>query len=300
MLSEQLPLTMTLILALLFSNLLTSAVGVMATPWLARLTRLNVERIALPALVVSAFAVVQVNGRMADLYVALAFGLAGWYLKRHAWPRVPFVIAFVLGEFIESNLTLSLRLVELGRVAPLERPATLAILALIVVSMAWMYRRTQAPHARRAPVRADTRVAGGLAAGCAAFALAAAFGEPVTAPVPLAIVAAGFVLSMVYVLRGLRAAGDAEPGPPESNRLAFRALVWMSAGSWLVGLVPALGLLVTGWMGANAGRRPAGLATAVLAGVVTTFVAHWLASEWANLLLPRGALFDWLAPARPR
>lgn len=299
MLSEQLPLTMTLILALLFSNLLTSAVGVMATPWLAQLTRLNVERIALPALVVSAFAVVQVDGSMADLYVALAFGLAGWYLKRHAWPRVPFVIAFVLGEFIESNLTLSLRLVELGRVAPLERPATLVILALIVVSMAWMYRRTQSPRARRAPARADTRVAVAMAAACVVFALAAAFGEPVAAPVPLAIVAAGFGLSMVYVVRGMRAADATEVAPPASNRRAFGALVWLSAGSWLLGLVPALGLLVAGWMAANAGRRAAGFATAVLAGLATALAAHWLASEWANLILPRGALLEWFAPASP-
>jgi len=77
----------------------TSIVGVTLAPWLARLTRLRIDKIALPALIASLVTIVQLNGLLADLYVAVGFGLLGYLLKRLDWPRVPFIIAFILGSF---------------------------------------------------------------------------------------------------------------------------------------------------------------------------------------------------------
>ena len=241
MLTEQMPMTMTLVMALLFSNLLTSVVGVLATPWLARLTALRVDRIALPALLVSLLAVVQVNASLTDLHVAAAFGIAGYFFKRYGWPRVPFVIAFVLGEFLESNLTLSLRLLELGRVEPFQRPATLTILALTVASMVWMYRKTQSGEAPAAPARRGAMIADG-------------------------------------------------------HRAMFWLLALVPFGAEALGLPTALGGLVFAHMLMGTRRLAVRVSIGVAAGCATALAADYLIQEVANLILPRGWVWDLVAP----
>jgi TctA family transporter len=67
MLTTGLSLTFTLILSLLLSNLLTSAVGLAMVPYLARLTALRIDRIALPVIVASFVTIVQLNGMLVDL-----------------------------------------------------------------------------------------------------------------------------------------------------------------------------------------------------------------------------------------
>ncbi|MEL7460770.1 MAG: tripartite tricarboxylate transporter permease, partial [Pseudomonadota bacterium] len=59
LLTEQLHLSYILIFALLFSNVLTSIIGVGLAPYLARLKDLRIDLIVLPALLISAVAIVQ-------------------------------------------------------------------------------------------------------------------------------------------------------------------------------------------------------------------------------------------------
>lgn len=139
MLSAQLPLTLTLVCALLISNLLTSAIGIAAASRLAMLQRLPLGKLALPILVVSLLLIVQLNGLLWDLYVAILFGVFGYACKRFDWPRVPLVIAFILGEFLERNLSLGMRLIELDRINPLQRPIGWLIIGLIIASF-WLVR----------------------------------------------------------------------------------------------------------------------------------------------------------------
>jgi putative tricarboxylic transport membrane protein len=141
MLSTELSFSFTLIVALLFSNILTSAVGLSFAPYLAKLTSLRIDRIVLPVLIVSLITVVQLNGAIEDVYVAVAFGILGYLFGLLEWPRIPFVIAFVLGGFIEDNFALSLELQKVGRLDALNHPAALTIAALIAVSMIWMVRK---------------------------------------------------------------------------------------------------------------------------------------------------------------
>ncbi len=135
MLSSQLPLTMTLIFALLLSNLLTSMLGVIAAPRLARLSRFSLRKLALPILLVSLVLIVRMNGAVWELYVALLAAFCGYALKRANWPIVPLIIAFVLGDFLERNFSLSMRLIELDRIAPLSSVPGLIITAMIAGSL---------------------------------------------------------------------------------------------------------------------------------------------------------------------
>ena len=294
MLAEQLPMTMTLILALLFSNLLTSVIGVFATPWLAGLTALRVDRIALPALVLSLVAVVQINGNLVDLYAAIGFGIAGFLMKRNGWPRVPFVIAFVLGEFLEGNLTLAVRLVELGRVEPLQRPVTLALLALIAVSMIWMYRKTHDEGARRGPTRADAVIGTGLTLTCGILAADALDqGLPATS-ISVLVAATGIVLCAPHALRGwgTRAGKPGNDRDGSRTRTTFTMLALTPLAVGAIGLPSALGLLVFAWTATEGPAKFRRLAATFAAGCTVGLACHYLLDEVANLILPRGWLWS--------
>lgn len=138
MLGAQLSLTLTLIFALLFSNLLTSAVGISAAPFLAKIKEIQIERFAVPLIVVSCLALVQLNASLIDVYMAVLFGIFGYFCKKTNLPKIPFVIAFVLSSFLEQNITLSAQLIELGRLNPFRRPASLVIFLMLAMSVAYI------------------------------------------------------------------------------------------------------------------------------------------------------------------
>jgi putative tricarboxylic transport membrane protein len=139
MLSSEISMSFTLIMALLLSNLLTSVIGVALTPWLARLTHLRIESFVVPMLVATFVSLVQLSGQLIDLYVAVGFGLLGYFFRRYEWPRIPFIIAFVLGDLIEKNVGIAGELMRFGRLSLLDRPVALVIAFTIVASLAWMW-----------------------------------------------------------------------------------------------------------------------------------------------------------------
>jgi TctA family transporter len=138
MLEAHLPLTFALIWALFLSNWLTSIVGLAMTGGLARLSGLRTDIMAPVILALVALGAVAYRGQQMDLLVALAFGVAGYVLRRFGWPRIPFIIAFVLASMVEDNLLLSLRLAEIGRLSPWDRPLALGLAALVALTVAWM------------------------------------------------------------------------------------------------------------------------------------------------------------------
>ncbi len=250
MLTTELSLAYTLIFALLLSNFLTSVLGLAFTPLLARLTRLRIDRIALPVLVVGLVTVVQINGVLMDLYLAIGFALLGYLFKRFDWPRIPFVIAFVLGGFLETNLQLSLQLITVDRLQPLERPAVLVILGLIALSLWWMIRkgdRAAGPTGGRS--RHEMRFTAGLLVLTGVLAAQAMAGAPAySAFAQAAVWGTGLVLALILIAGWRQRAPEAEPFLPPTHRLPFALLVLMPGLIWLAGLPLAMATLVATWM----------------------------------------------------
>ncbi|MRD47343.1 hypothetical protein GHT07_08640 [Caenimonas koreensis DSM 17982] len=307
MLTTQLPLTFTLILALLFSNLLTSVVGVALIPWLAKLRKLPIERIALPCLVISLVTVVQINGLLFDLYTAVGFGVAGYYWRTHGWPRAPFVIAFVLGSLIETNLSLSLQLVDIGRLHPLQRPGCIALVLLIAGSLWWMARHRGAVKERAPQQDADVSI--GLVSTIVigvllAFALAdrATYSAYATSVAAVCLAFAAAATARAVLARqprsqafspGMLAAGLA---PPPEHRLPLLLIVGLPVLVWFTGLVEGVGLAVFAWTLARAGRSGVrAWLVAAVSGAVYMLATWWFVNEVANLMLPRGALWQLFA-----
>ena len=131
----QLPLVFALIWTLFLSNWLTSLLGLISSGALSRITVIRSQILVPMVLALIAAAAVVYRGRPEDLVVAVLFGLFGFALKTYGWPRVPLVIAFVLGPLFEANLHLTLQLHDLGRLAPLTRPVALGLGFLILLTV---------------------------------------------------------------------------------------------------------------------------------------------------------------------
>ena len=298
MLTEHLDLTYTLVLSLLFSNILTSVVGVMLTPWLAKAGNFRIDRIALPCLLLCIFSAVQLEGSLVDLYVMIGFGLAGYYWRRHGWPRIPFVIAFVLGKIIEKNLELTQQLMSMRRIDVTRSGLAIALIFIILVSMGWMWVR----RSRR--VREDRQVAQsfGLAMLAGSLSLSmclSAWGLPA--------VYSRYALS-VSLVTALLCAAQGVVSWRQARAVGFwrsllgdlrcetghGASLWIMAlllpACWLLGLNVAVGLAVAGWLwGRSAGgwRR---LWWPLLAGALSAGLLDWVLVDLLDVLLEPGWL----------
>jgi TctA family transporter len=136
LISNQLTLVFVLIWSLFLSNWLTSILGIATARPLTRLTVLPAQVLVPVILSVVAMAAYVYRGLIGDVFLAFGAGVAGYYLKKHGWSRLPFIIALVLGPLFERHLMIYLQLAELGRISLWTRPIALAILALTLSSLA--------------------------------------------------------------------------------------------------------------------------------------------------------------------
>lgn len=132
---DQLPLVFALIWALFLSNWLTSLLGLAVSGQLARVTVIRSDLLVPVIFALVAAAAVVYRGRPDDLLVTTLFGFLGYGLKKYGWPRVPLVIAMVLGSMFETNLHLTVQLQSLGRINLLERPIAALLAVLIVLTL---------------------------------------------------------------------------------------------------------------------------------------------------------------------
>jgi putative tricarboxylic transport membrane protein len=133
MLTNQANLAFVLIWSLFLSNWLTSILGLAAVNPLSRLTTVPITFVIPTVLVLATHGLYFSRGRIEDVIVAYVFGVFGYLMKVNGWPRIPLVIALVLGPGFERNLYLTLQLQQLGRISFWSRPL---VISLIVFSLA--------------------------------------------------------------------------------------------------------------------------------------------------------------------
>lgn len=100
----------------------------------ARLTTVRASVLVPPILVISLFGSYATTNNVGDVWVALAFGFIGYLMKVYGYSRATLLIGFVLGELLERNYLLSMRLFGLDF---LRRPITMGLLAGAVLILAW-------------------------------------------------------------------------------------------------------------------------------------------------------------------
>lgn len=132
--THHLPLVFTIVWIIILGNLAVSIIGIGISPLLAKLT--NLPTLVLGPVIISAglIGAVAINGVAANAAMALGFGIFGYFMARYQYSRASFVVGFVLGPILESNLHIATSLH--GNLffvtSPLAAVLSLAILVVLV------------------------------------------------------------------------------------------------------------------------------------------------------------------------
>jgi putative tricarboxylic transport membrane protein len=153
MLSEDLDVVFMLVWIVIIASVVTSGIGLVISPWLARMPTLKGNLVIPIVLCVCFLGAYATRGRLADVTVAAIFGVLGYFMDKYRFSRANLVIGMVLATMIERSLHVSLTLY--GPDFLLERPIALVMFVLIVLTTAWPFVRSR----RRA--RAGPAVEGG-------------------------------------------------------------------------------------------------------------------------------------------
>jgi putative tricarboxylic transport membrane protein len=141
MLSEHLDIVFTLVWIVVIASIVTSGIGLLISPWLARMPTLKGNLVIPIVLCVCFLGAFATRGRLADVAVAALFGVLGYFMDKYRFSRANLVIGMVLATMIERSLHVSLSLY--GGDFLLERPIALAMFVLIVLTTAWPFVRSR-------------------------------------------------------------------------------------------------------------------------------------------------------------
>jgi putative tricarboxylic transport membrane protein len=137
-----------LVLALTLAAVLASIIGLVFMRGLAAITKVPGGILAPTVIAVSLVGTFAIESRLGDVVLAGAFGLLGYLMLRFEYPRLPLVIALVLGETAERGFHQSMIIGRGDWSVFLDSPTSIVLVALIVLSLAWsplrrlMSRRT--------------------------------------------------------------------------------------------------------------------------------------------------------------
>jgi TctA family transporter len=151
LMTEQLVLVFVIVWSLFLSNWLTSILGLLLVNPLSRLTTIRVDALVPVIFALAAVGAFTCRQRFEDVVVAALFGLIGYLMKKHGWPRIPLVVALLLGGGIELNLHVTSQLHALGRLDLGGRPIfiVMALLTLASLSLPFCQRGRPVSEGRR-------------------------------------------------------------------------------------------------------------------------------------------------------
>ncbi len=136
---------------MLFATIGILIFGLVLTKALVQVLRVPQHLIVPIVFVLCAVGSFAIAGRLFDVYVMLAFGLIGFFLRHYGYPMAPLVLGIVLGDLMEKNLRRALILSD-GDLSPFfTRPIAGTVAAMIFATIAWklwtLYGRQARPKA---------------------------------------------------------------------------------------------------------------------------------------------------------
>ncbi|MDM0043927.1 tripartite tricarboxylate transporter permease [Variovorax dokdonensis] len=122
---------------MLFATIGILIYGLVLTKALVQVLRVPQHIIVPIIFVLCAVGSFAIAGRLFDIYVMLAFGIIGFFLRGWGYPMAPLVLGIVLGDLLEKNLRRALVLSD-GSLAPFfTRPISACVAALIFAVIAY-------------------------------------------------------------------------------------------------------------------------------------------------------------------
>jgi putative tricarboxylic transport membrane protein len=125
--------------SMLLANLLYLALGLGLAKVFARITLIPPQFLWPTVFVLSVIGAYAPNQAMAEVWVAIAFGFIGFFMRRFGFSPAPLVIGLVLGKLVEETLKQSLIIFDLQWSGFLGRPIALALFALTALFLLGPY-----------------------------------------------------------------------------------------------------------------------------------------------------------------
>ena len=133
--SEHLDLMYVIIWSFAIASVAGAFLCFLASPSLAKLTKVPFAVLGPGLLVVMLLGAYQEGGHVGDLWVMVLLGVAGWLLKGTGYPRAPFLIGFVLAIPMERYYYLTTSLYTGSEW--MLRPGVLAFAAVLFLPLLW-------------------------------------------------------------------------------------------------------------------------------------------------------------------
>ncbi len=156
---NNLDLIFLVVFSLIISNTIGTAIMLLVSPFVARITFIRAHLLVPVILSVLMVASFQVRNTMTDLFLLLGMSVLGWHMKRYGWARPPLIIGLILGPVIELNLVQGLR--AFGVVGILQRPGVWAIAAVALTIIAASLKYKVNPQGFEAAVEEQAEQQGG-------------------------------------------------------------------------------------------------------------------------------------------
>jgi putative tricarboxylic transport membrane protein len=105
-----------------------------------RLTRVPYGILAPIILLLCVVGTFTVRNSMFDVWVSLAFGVIGYFMRKTGWPAVPLILCYILGPIMEESFVESLMIFQGDFLQFFMRPLTVALFIIAALLMVFVYR----------------------------------------------------------------------------------------------------------------------------------------------------------------
>lgn len=140
LLTSHADITILMVLTLAIGNLAVALIGLMATNWLARMTRIPYPTVGFLVMGM-VFLGAYLDMQQWIVFIILAcFTAIGLMMKVFSWPRPPLMLGLILGPIVEQNLLSAVSIY--GVVGVITRPIAIGLVILLVVSIVTFMRLT--------------------------------------------------------------------------------------------------------------------------------------------------------------
>ncbi|MWJ27034.1 C4-dicarboxylate ABC transporter permease [Halomonas sp. ZH2S] len=129
--------TYTLILSLLFANVLFAILGLWVCRYLVVVTKVPGAVLGPMILVFSVIGTYALRNAVFDVWLAIGFGVVGYFMERWRYPAAPLVIALILGPILEVNFRRSMQISHWDLTTFFTRPLSLTLCLLVVLALAY-------------------------------------------------------------------------------------------------------------------------------------------------------------------
>jgi putative tricarboxylic transport membrane protein len=124
-------------MGLLIGCLMATLLYLVMIPWFAMITLVRIELMAPMLLIITLFGAYANERNMTDVFVAIGFGLFGYFARRHGYPLISLVIGLILGKLAEGSFHQALQISDYDYSAFVLRPLSATIFAICVALVLW-------------------------------------------------------------------------------------------------------------------------------------------------------------------